>query len=276
MSQTQTQTLSYDMDPRMFHMFMNGVPQEKNYSKFFTDANADMDENTCDELNDCVDESEALPRLTGLSFEDVPVEVRTEFKNALKSTSSGQSKEYPARVRLFYWNDDFKPKKFKVPSAKVHDAASKTSETSTKKPQSTKTFATTLPKRKRVLAYVWVDSSCANQDRNERQGYVFYAGSVFNPLGGQNLELIVSDLLKGKKVMVPPYNRKGESATALGRLKTCPVIFKTNATSTKQVRKEIRKYMFSAGNKSERIKVQKSGNVKPLSESTNLNNVTLD
>lgn len=159
-----------------------------------------------------------------------------------------------ARVAFFHLNAGDK-KKVQGGTETVVKEISKTVPKRSKKPDT---------RRKRVIAYVWVDMTEAD---GPPKGTVFFGGSVFNPRmtlktlvhhralrGASTLDEISAALGEIKKEVthVPTYNRRGESRTALGRLERCPVIFETNAISHEQVRRKVERQMFQCGVSSKR------------------------
>jgi hypothetical protein len=152
-----------------------------------------------------------------------------------------------SRVSIFHWNDGAKKE------------AKKEAQTQSK-PQSQSN-----PRRKRVVAYVWVDTTPA--EGGEQTGVVFYGGSVWNPTMTVNtmikrcaeykcntLSDVSTALAEIKKEFdhPPPYNRRGEKNTAVGRLRKCPVVFETKATNHIDIRREISRQMYKLGMASQR------------------------
>lgn len=199
---------------------------------------------------------------TSLPCVEVPFTVRDQYLEALsrhtENVKPPKDTSRVARVCFFRWDDGMKSRK-----PKSRDSTT-TSPPSTTKHSALTTTTTSDLKCRRVVAYVWVDNSLFNESKEEvRQGYVFYGGSVYNPrsVTKQFLQRLrechhVDDMIQllATGCTVPPYNKRGEAKTAVSRLKTCPVVFKTTATSHEQVRKEISRHMFREGVKSQRVK----------------------
>jgi hypothetical protein len=193
---------------------------------------------------------------------EVPPAALEQYHDALKRyMSKDATKHVPcqARVAFFHWDDGMSEKKTKVGGSgeKKTDDESKTNEK--KNGQGSTSKKTVLShRRKRVIAYIWVDMS----DNNTRKGLVFYGGSVFNPT--LSMRTLLQRCVKGRVHTAEEltafyqslkdefsghheYNRKGEKETAFGRLLQRPVVFETLATNHAQVRKEIRRQMFVRG-----------------------------
>lgn len=165
----------------------------------------------------------------------VPEDVAARFNEAIQSRqleltgkvpkkvdSDDVKHEKPLRVRFFHWDDGFKP------SAKNGQKTSSSSSSEKKD--------STHPRRngaRRVLSYVWC----------EKSGFVFYAGSVYNPLR------VARDEFGNPVKPVASYNKQSETSTAFGRLCKRPIIFQTACKTDREVRNEIVKMMFVVGNK---------------------------
>lgn len=189
---------------------------------------------------------------------DVPPAALSQYRDALKRyTTKDSTKLTPrqARVAFFHWNDGVSEKKTLKGGDDEKDDKTVVKKTS---PVSTSKKTAPTQRRKRVIAYIWVDVS----EGDTRKGLVFYGGSVFNPTLTMRtlLQLCVKsrvhtadDLpafyqtLKSEVSGHHVYNRKGEKETAFGRLRQRPVVFETTATTHAQVRQEIHRQMFTRG-----------------------------
>ena len=198
---------------------------------------------------------------------EVPPAALEQYHDALKRyMSKDATKHVPcqARVAFFHWDDGMSEKKTKVGGSgeKKTDDETKTDEKKMGEKKDGKVSSskkTVLShRRKRVIAYIWVDMS----DNNTRKGLVFYGGSVFNPTLSMRtlLQRCVKSRVHTAEELTTfyqslkdefsghhEYNRKGEKETAFGRLLQRPVVFETSAMNHAQVRKEIRRQMFVRG-----------------------------
>ena len=215
------------------------------------------------------------------------------LSKAFESSSSTSTDKKQPHVKFFYVNDDKPYKKWKkstcgekkssdqtsaksdqsvcdssreekktvqvgslVVSEKKEGGDQKRSKKTSASPSSSKKFF-----RRRAFAYVWLELTPGN-------GVVFFGGSVFNPCvtaemlleycKGKNVESVddltrvYADLVKTNSSA--QYNRAGERSTALKRLNTCPVVFKTTATCPEQVRDEVVRCSFEHGVAAKRVK----------------------
>ena len=170
-------------------------------------------------------------------------------KDKCKDKCDEESKEFKrhvSRVCIFHWDDGFKSRKGKNESDGKKFTLEVNRNLQNLQYRPSKVSKSQRLVKRRVVAYVWVDTST----ESERSGYVFYGGSVYNPMSGfskMDLELLL--VMGSKPPSIPSYNGKGEKNTAVNRLKTRPVVFKTNATSHAEVRNQISKMLFKVGPK---------------------------
>lgn len=198
-------------------------------------------------------------QLSVVPMNEVPEDVLMEYQDAINCyMNNAKVAKGRSRVNVFHMDDGWKKrtmKKAQQIAAKKNASAATTEPAEPAKPakpvKPKKHRPYRAPKCRRVVAYVWID-------RPNTDGYVFYAGSVFNPTHTK------SGMISPQAVS--SYNRSGETVTAVNRLWVRPVVFRAEQACRKfDVRLEVARYMFSVGATGP-VRVIASGEASPSTE----------